>query len=1636
MKRKLYSIFLTALLGMTGMQVWAQELTTTEIDGVTYYKINNGQDMQAFADIVNGGEFSANGLLSADINMDDVVWETPIGTSTGQFSGIFDGQGHKITGFDTTSEADGGGLFGFTNSATIKDFSISGFLTSTAGTGSGVVGYPSSSVIYNVHSALEIDVPEAGVHHVGGVVGSARGGNTISGCTFRGSMQVAAGSTDNFAGIVAYLGGDSVSFCANYGTITFDDINCSVGGVAGYCNNTASWVQNCLNMGKVVYSETEGEPNYGSAIVGRLRNHDDNKMTGNCWLEGTGTTGGMNDNKVPNLPSATCFTPDKLATGEVCYLLNGNQSTIGWYQTIGADEAPVLFDATHGQVYMNGRLHCNGDVYDGSTFSNENTGITQDDHNIVDGFCDYCGLFDPDYMTPNADGFYEIGTAKQLAWFEQKVNKGELDANAILTADIDFADLMPEGADPAETEVAWTPIGDWGNTRGVSNAGYKGHFDGQGHSIKNLNATSKQNYFGLFGVISTDCLIENFDIYGTYHTAFQYAGGVAAYARDDRPTIRNIHSFVDIYNTYAGGRQGGILGGVLTTTYKTVIENCTYSGTLDGNDAGNNGNYGGIVGYVNNNANTVADITNCLFDGAVVNLNAAPGGCTFGGFVGYSNGGAVTIKNCLSYGTVESAIYGQFFGAVKSTRSSLPNCYYIGDVINGTASTVTLTATETDMTQLAGGEITWKLNEETFIDVVWHQVLGEQNYPVPYGDQGVIYQTSNGSYECIDADPDSFLGFLNDIITKETEFLETVGPAYQELLSAYEAEIKSWEDIDNLEEFLEAYGASAELKESIQVSAANYALYVQACTDAAAYVEDNNLKGETTDILTAYLENNVEPNPEEYPNGSYPYIMENLNLDDEGIAAEILFVNQMLEAAVAADGILPGNEITRLLANPNFTEGEDKFDGWTKEAGEGTTFATGGVAEVLNIARGKGNEFDIQQTITDMPNGIYMMALNGLFLAGDDIYSKFYAGQLYLNDTYNYFMVSGEDVIDPDLAEDGVNCLLSDDEEYFDEVEGYVPSTFKGCSYAFSAGRYQNYVATEVTDGTLTVGMRNLGTGLGGDWMPFGNLHLIYLGSATEADDQLTQVLEGYKARAEIILNFDSSSDPSDFAQYPNMSEELRNEIETAIIAADETEDKMALINTFSDLFNKVHANRKAYIDMLDAAYKLSDILGSLDAISMIDDADYEYWDNEIQNAQTAYDEGSLTTEEAIEVTEKLNNCEYTIKPVDGVYQLANVSNLVLFSMIVNSGNSNIKAVLTDDIDLSEAEYFQPIGTAENPFKGEFDGQNHKITGFGTYSEEDDYYTVQLSGEGQGFFGSANGATIKNFSIDGKVEATSGKYIGAIGQAVKCTITNVHSSLYIDVTASGVHHVGGVVGSTEGGSNSTITGCSFSGTLKVAAGSTDNFAGVVGYLGADVVTNCANYGTVIFADAGCAAGGVAGYLNNTNTTIKNCLNVGQVVCVAEGTPKYGGAIVGRIKANWAAEKLTNNYWLEGSAYGPAKKDDGTMPEVASAEGSTERQMRSGEVCFKLNGDQSEIGWYQTINEDQYPVLFATSEQVFFNEEENIYYNLINGIPVGIDEVKSSETKAVQTGIFNLAGQRLDRLQKGINIVNGKKVLVK
>ena len=1207
-------------------------------------------------------------------------------------------------------------------------------------------------------------------------------------------------------------------------------------------------------------------------------------------------------------------------------------------------------------------------------------------HNYVDFFCTVCGIFQSDYLTPNANGFYEIGTAKGLSWFEQKVNRGELTAKAILTADIDFADLMPEGAEPEETEIDWTPIGDWGHTRGTGSASFQGHFDGQGHTIRNLNTSSKQNFFGLFGVISSNCIIENFDIYGTYNTRFQYTGGVAAYARDINPTIRNVHSFVNINNTCAGGRQAGILGGahVDNANYKTTIENCTYSGTLDGNDAGGGGNYGGMVGYANSNANNIVEITNCLFDGEVLNLNPTPGGCTFGGIVGYCNSAKVFIKNCLSIGTVNAAEkkFGQFFGALNGNNSTFANCYYVGEFVNGTGGAGKAsgeTPAMIDAEQLASGEACWLLNEETFVDAAWHQVLDEQDYPVPYGDSGIVYQTDEG-YDCIN--PDDFSGFLSAVIAAETAFVEDEDlVCYHVLIEEYKAAIQSWQSIATLQEFFEAYKAAGEQKAAIKASAAKYALYRETCEAAAAYIEEHHLAGETTDILLSYLEDgSIEPGNALYPNGSYPYIIENGSLDNDGIDAEIQFVGTMLNAAITADGIVSGVDVSRFFANPTFADG---FEGWTTENEASLALQTGGVPEVLPLVHGYGKgTFGVSQTVTGLPNGIYMTKTNALFSANDNSLLTFYAGQVFINNTVNYVMSPGEDLIPEADAVDGVNCHISEDYLYDDVFgRGYVPNTRTGCSYAFSSGRYVNYCAAEVTDGSLTVGVRSLATGLAKDWLPFCNMHVIYLGTADEANEYLTDVLQAYVARAEVIKDF--FWDESDYTMYPNMSNALKDQLADAINAADNATDgagKMNLINTFSDLFNKVHASRIAYIGMLEAANSLYDFINYLVDFRLLSagSEEYTFWENEINAAIEHYNTGDVTTEEALAIKEALNNCDLKLAAVDGVYQLASVKDVILFQMLVNEGNDKADAVLTADIDFSELmadgeEEFvwTPIGKWGNnsaAYRGHFDGQGHTISNLNTSSNQNFF----------GLFGVlSNGAVVENFTIYGNINA-SVQYVGGVAgfsRDTETVIRGVHSYVNIHNTLAGARQ-GGILGTAQNG-KATVENCTFSGTLDGNdAGGSGNYGGIIGYINNSAsaiatVNNCLFDGNVVNTNetpGNCTFGGIIGYNNSGTVTIKNCLSIGTVQSARYA--QFFGAINGNNST------FENNYYVGANVNGSGS--GGTVAGPAPVKVADE-QLESGEVCYKLNGDQADINWFQTLGEDLYPVLNNTHKQVFYSE---------------------------------------------------------
>ena len=147
------------------------------------------EQLRWFAAYVNKVKADANAILTAKIALSS-AWTTSIGTESNPYAGTFDGQNHAITGFNLTYDGGRQGLFGQTNGATIKNFSIAGTITANGDGGSdagvGVIGWAESSTIQNVHSSLIVDATGTGLGstHVGGVVGPLQRCNRVERCTF------------------------------------------------------------------------------------------------------------------------------------------------------------------------------------------------------------------------------------------------------------------------------------------------------------------------------------------------------------------------------------------------------------------------------------------------------------------------------------------------------------------------------------------------------------------------------------------------------------------------------------------------------------------------------------------------------------------------------------------------------------------------------------------------------------------------------------------------------------------------------------------------------------------------------------------------------------------------------------------------------------------------------------------------------------------------------------------------------------------------------------------------------------------------------------------------------------------------------------------------------------------------------------------------------------------------------------------------------------------------------------------------------------------------------------------------------------------------------------------------------------
>jgi len=272
--------------------------TLRKVNGV--YQIYSPSDLCRFAEIVNGGEVSANAALYVDLDMsgyEDIF--TPIGYERKPYAGKFNGNGHTISHLNITGK-DYVGLFGMVGSGVeIQDLSLDATCSMT------------------------------GENYVAGFIGYMRTNKlTIKKCSTAATVTAKGGYAAGFIGYTRRMANVYLEDSYNLGRIQADSMAAAM--VAP--SEGKLYITNCYNAGKVT-----------GAVPGRefaYTSYPDILVFQNCY--------DAYSRQVEHV------TPTDVKSGALCYLLNTGNGDIMWYQNIDngqkIDAHPVLNNLS-GIVY-------------------------------------------------------------------------------------------------------------------------------------------------------------------------------------------------------------------------------------------------------------------------------------------------------------------------------------------------------------------------------------------------------------------------------------------------------------------------------------------------------------------------------------------------------------------------------------------------------------------------------------------------------------------------------------------------------------------------------------------------------------------------------------------------------------------------------------------------------------------------------------------------------------------------------------------------------------------------------------------------------------------------------------------------------------------------------------------------------------------------------------------------------------------------------------------------------------------------------------------------------------------------------------------------------------------------------------
>ena len=277
---------------------------------------------------------------------------------------------------------------------------------------------------------------------------------------------------------------------------------------------------------------------------------------------------------------------------------------------------------------------------------------------------------------------------------------------------------------------------------------------------------------------------------------------------------------------------------------------------------------------------------------------------------------------------------------------------------------------------------------------------------------------------------------------------------------------------------------------------------------------------------------------------------------------------------------------------------------------------------------------------------------------------------------------------------------------------------------------------------------------------------------------------------------------------------------------------------------------------------------------------------------------------------------------VTGTFPIATAADWKEFCALVNGGQTTLNAKMTADVNLGSD--ITMAGTANKPYAGTFDGQNHVLT------VNWDAGSVNNIAP----FGRVNGATIKNLRTEGSIRSDGYYLSGLIDEAYGGSNTVANCVSAVNITSSYTSNrcgAGGLISYIYSGANVAITDCLVKGSIDATTEKGQKGMGgfVYSQNGTCTLTRCLYAGT-----------------NNADNSNNNCYTFAPT------------------NTSGATTTLNNCYYLNTCG-------------KAQGEPVTKAQLESGEVAYLLQNKRDDQVWGQELGKDTIPQPTAeVAKQVY------------------------------------------------------------